>query len=41
MGDDDWKAPFNEVPAEVDGVELWDNEGYLSPYVPTSEVGDT
>mmetsp|Transcript_32586 Transcript_32586/g.56477 ORF Transcript_32586/g.56477 Transcript_32586/m.56477 type:complete len:180 (-) Transcript_32586:2240-2779(-) len=37
MGDEEWSPPFREVPPEVDGVELWDNEGYLSPFVPTGE----
>lgn len=38
MVDEDWTPPFIEASPIVNGVELWEDEGYLSPYVPTPEV---
>ena len=35
--DENFKLPFSSCPPDVGGVDLWDAEGLLSPYMPTTQ----
>ena len=35
--DDTFHFPFSRCPPDVGGVDTWDAQGYLSPYMPTTQ----
>lgn len=35
--DEEFQFPFSRCPPDVGGVDTWDAEGFLSPYMPTTQ----